>query len=367
MKKLFYIFPLVALFVAACANGGNQLNGKFQNADNDGKMVYLLTMKSLKENFVPTDSTIIKDGKFSFKLNKTEQPHVAYLMVKEPAEGTPQGIPFVYEDGTIDVTIDSIAKIKGTPLNDKSQAFFDNLGMIAKKMDAEQQILVTATDDSVRQNSIKNMDVLGKEMGNVGFEFVKENIKNKVGEFYSISFMQMLTDDQIAELRSLANPEHQALIDEITQMKNPETQATKLVGQKYINVSGKTPEGTAISLSDYVGKNKLVLIDFWASWCGPCVKEMPNLVKAYAEYKSKGFEIVGISLDDDKDAWVKSLAKLNITWPQMSDLKGWESDLSKPYNVRSIPFTLLVDQDGNIVAENLRGAQLDQMIEKLLK
>ena len=122
-----------------------------------------------------------------------------------------------------------------------------------------------------------------------------------------------------------------------------------------------------MKLSDYVGKGKVVLIDFWASWCGPCRREMPNLVEAYKQYKDKNFEIVGVSLDRDLEAWKKGIADLNITWPQMSDLKYWDCEGAKLYAVSSIPHTLLVDAEGTIVARGLHGEELQQKIAELLK
>ena len=98
------------------------------------------------------------------------------------------------------------------------------------------------------------------------------------------------------------------------------------VGQKFTDFEMQTPEGKTVKLSDYVGKGKVVLVDFWASWCGPCRREMPNLVEAYAKYKNKNFEIVGVSLDQSADAWKEAIKKLNITWPQMSDLKYWNCE-----------------------------------------
>jgi peroxiredoxin len=138
------------------------------------------------------------------------------------------------------------------------------------------------------------------------------------------------------------------------------------VGQKYIDIRMQNPEGKEIALSDYVGKGKYVLIDFWASWCGPCRQENPNVVKLYNDYKDKGFEIVGISLDADKNSWVKAIADDKITWPQMSDLKHWENEGAKLYNVRSIPATVLIDKDGIIIADKLRGEQLRNKIAELL-
>ena len=109
------------------------------------------------------------------------------------------------------------------------------------------------------------------------------------------------------------------------------------------------------------------MIDFWASWCGPCRREMPVVVEAYKNFKAKGFGIVGVSLDEDLDKWKKAITDLNITWPQMSDLKGWQCEGAKLYGVRGIPATVLVDQEGTIVARDLRGDDLGKKLGELMK
>ena len=139
------------------------------------------------------------------------------------------------------------------------------------------------------------------------------------------------------------------------------------VGQKYIDFSMDTPEGQTVKLSDFISKNKYTLIDFWASWCGPCRKEMPNVVAAYKEFKNKGFGIVGVSLDNNLDKWKEAITALDITWPQMSDLQGWNNAGAKLYGVNSIPATVLVDQEGTIVARNLRGEDIKAKLSELLK
>ena len=115
-----------------------------------------------------------------------------------------------------------------------------------------------------------------------------------------------------------------------------------------------------------VGKGKLVLVDFWASWCGPCRQAMPDLIKVYTDYKGK-LEIVGVSLDENPGAWKKAIARLGITWPQMSDNKGWASPAAMQYGVHSIPHTLLIDNDGTIIGRNLHGEELTDKLSAALR
>lgn len=138
---------------------------------------------------------------------------------------------------------------------------------------------------------------------------------------------------------------------------------TYTIGAEAPDFTGESPEGEEISLSDLRGK--VVLIDFWASWCGPCRKENPNVVKMYAKYKDQGFEILGVSLDNTKNRWVKAIEDDKLTWLHISDLKGWRSEFAKQYGVSSIPQTILLDKDGNILARNLRGPGLEQKLAKI--
>lgn len=125
----------------------------------------------------------------------------------------------------------------------------------------------------------------------------------------------------------------------------------------------ETPEGTKLSLKDLRGK--VVLIDFWASWCGPCRRDNPHVVGLYNKYKDKGFEILGVSLDQTRERWLDAIAADKLTWKHVSDLKGWQAAPAKLYGVSGIPFTVLVDKQGNIIAKGLRGAALDQKLVEL--
>lgn len=147
-------------------------------------------------------------------------------------------------------------------------------------------------------------------------------------------------------------------IDMVDKMK------TLAIGQVAPEISLPNPEGKVVPLSSLRGK--YVLVDFWAKWCGPCRKENPNIVRAYNQYKDKGFTVYGVSLDRTKDDWLQGIREDGLTWTHVSDLKFWQSEAAKTYNITAIPFSLLLDPDGKIIAKNLRGQALDDKLEEVL-
>jgi peroxiredoxin len=145
--------------------------------------------------------------------------------------------------------------------------------------------------------------------------------------------------------------------------KELEDTRSLMVGGTAPDFSQATPEGETLKLSELRGK--VVLLDFWASWCGPCRKENPNVVRVYEKYKDQGFEILGISLDSKRDRWLQAIEKDGLGWYHVSDLKGWQNEVAQTYGVHSIPHTILLDQEGRILARNLRGRSLEAKLAEL--
>ena len=144
-------------------------------------------------------------------------------------------------------------------------------------------------------------------------------------------------------------------------------QATTAEGSDMPDFTLPDAEGNPVSALAEIKKHKLTVIDFWASWCGPCRREMPSVISLYESYKDKGLGILGVSLDNNKDAWTNAIKQWGTSWTQVSDLKGWESSAATLFNVKSIPCTVIVDQEGKILRRDLRDEQLRNFVADYLK
>ena len=362
MKKVTYVLATAAFLAACSGNQGYTVTGTVDGAA-DGTMVYLQQQEG--RQFIKLDSAVIQNGQFTLE-GRQDTAKICVLTCKAGEEAV--GMDFFLENGQINVQLSADAhSATGTPNNDAYQTIRQQLNDLNKQLFATYESLSDSTlTDEQLESKRTDIEALGDKMEEVSKAGIAQNITNAVGvyllkrNYYSMS---------VEELEPLVAQIPAELTDEaITQIKDKvEKLKATAVGKKFTDFEMQTPDGKTVKLSDYVGKGKVVLVDFWASWCGPCRREMPNLVEAYKKYRNKGLEIVGVSLDRDAEAWKNGIEKLDITWPQMSDLKYWDCEGAKLYAVSSIPHTVLIDGEGTILARGLHGEELQEQIAEALK
>lgn len=353
MKKTVCLVSLAALALTACVDknaytiSGTIAAGQYP----DSSVIYL--QKEVAGKMETVDSTFLQKGAFTFK-GVTDSSVNAILQLPL-IQGTNPLRNFFLESGNIKIALGQKDSIQGTPLNDLSFA-------LSTKIDSLYAIVYSNAPDSARMAAYNKVNESMKQA-------VSDNIDNLFGltVFGSIATRSIYSLDELDSL-VLKVPAKFAARKTIVDVKEfIEGNKKVAVGKTFTDFELKTPADSVVRLSDFAGKGKYVLVDFWASWCGPCVGEMPTLVNAYKLYSAKGLEIVGVSLDTNKEAWVKAIKDLNITWPQMSDLNGWKNAGSRLYMVNGIPHTVLIDPQGVIIEKNLRGEALITKLGELIK
>jgi thiol-disulfide isomerase/thioredoxin len=257
--------------------------------------------------------------------------------------------------------------VDGTPNNQVYQQFKDQYKVLNDEM---RELYTRARKDSTltaeqKDEIMKQLDSKDSIAMDLAYTTIKTNIASAVGAALLPDYAPAFSHEQQKELLGLL-PEKFQNGERIARLRDHvETVEKTSEGKHFIDFTLNSPEGEPVTLSDIIAQNEYTLIDFWASWCGPCRAEMPNVVAAYQQYKAKGFGIVGVSLDNNADKWKEAITNLNITWAQMSDLKGWDNEAAKLYGVNSIPATVLVNREGIIIARNLRGEAIAEKLESL--
>lgn len=371
MKNILSIIALAITMVSCNQSDNNQyeIKGTAEGVEN-GKKVFIQIMD---EKNTPTeiDTAVVTNGKFEFK-GELKETELAYL--KFDLDGS---MPFFLENGKIDIVFDKDSTFKSTAkgtynndilaeFNTKSVAIGKKLANFQKRNLAKIR-LAQQNNDTVTVNQImKEHKSFQKEMDSYSEEFITKNtnailsallienfINQKELELTKIqSYFNALTDNV---KKSKSGQKVQKLLDAITSVE---------VGKKAPDFSAPSPDGKTISLKESLGK--VTIIDFWASWCGPCRMENPNVVAMYNELHEKGLNIIGVSLDKDEAKWKEAIEKDGLTWNHVSNLKFWQDPIAEMYNVKAIPATFILDANGVIVAKDLRGAELKAKVEELL-
>lgn len=260
------------------------------------------------------------------------------------------------------------ASVKGnanTLAMQEYQKAFEPLIKEAQELNTEAK-QINPEDEPGKNAFRKKAEAFSKDVVNTGKQFINSHPK-------SIASIWLMMN----ELRSRLEPEEFRQLFESLDKSVQESQYGKSVTvyvkslkANVLNVvaddfSQEDTKGQPVKLSSFRGK--YVLVDFWASWCGPCRQENPNVVKAYNRFKDKNFTILGVSLDDNRERWLRAISQDGLAWTQVSDLRGWGNEVAVQYGVQSIPTNFLVDPAGKIIARNLRGEELEAKLEQLLK
>lgn len=372
MKKVIFLFMAAAVLLSCQKSKEYTISGTVADVSFEGKNVYMQQIGD--DAMLNVDTAVVTNGAFAFE-GVADSTVLRFVSLEEPENVRAQNrVPVLVEAGKIDVKFDSVITVNGTKVNDEYTAFR------LKQRDLNGQIRQIITDyntaasagmeaselEKLEEKVQADYDKVSEEMKSVSVDFVKGNIQNKLGQYIFMTSSSMFEPEAQKEILALADDSFKA--DENIQriIKRLENYDKVAVGQKFTDFTMKDPQGNDVSLSNYAGQGKYLLIDFWASWCGPCIAEMPHVVEAYAKYKDKGFEVVGVSLDRDHEAWVKGIKDLNMTWPQMSDLLFWETPVVELYAFNGIPHTVLLDREGVIIDKNLRGSALDKKLAELM-
>ncbi|AWI26925.1 TlpA disulfide reductase family protein [Flavobacterium pallidum] len=390
MKKVLLIL-LASMAAVSCKKAGE--NEFIITADAkgvaDGTEVFLVKQDSTGR-IVNVDTAKVQGGKFEFE-GKVTEPTQHYIKMQEKGKTEQQskyanqGFTLILEQGDINVQVDKDtlqkSKVTGTLSND---SFAEYLELpVLKKVKAYEQAnqkkytaAMQKNDTATMGEIIRKYKPLSEAVKKESLKFIEKNPKS----YYSLLFLSQNLREKDADLNKLQKDfdnldpslkktyigkKVKEMIPQIKQFQEANAKSGPAVGTAAPEFSAPTPDGKTLSLKQAMGK--VTLVDFWASWCGPCRKESPNVVALYNEFHAKGLNIISVSLDQDAAKWKEAIAADKLAWAHVSNLKQWKEPIAMQYNVKSIPATFLLDSRGIIVAKDLQGEALKEKVASLLK
>lgn len=370
MRKLIILAVLAITLIGCQEEEGYRINGKAEGIE-DGKMVYLSEIKNTNSRPERIDSTQVENEQFELVPGEIEQNNLSFLEI----EGVNGNVIFISENTPINIEVqkDSIrsSEVKGGNENRVLYTYLDHLKEMNKKVGEGRNEMQQAfqQQDSAKLSSLQETEA---ELIDNDKVFKKKIVQDNPDSFVSVMVltdMLSMKSYPASEIREM----YEELDEEVKQSplaksleQNLENESAVDIGSKAPDFTAPTPDGEELSLSDIRGK--VTVIDFWAAWCKPCRVENPNLVRTYNKFHDKGLEIIGVSLDrpGQKDKWLQAIEDDKLPWHQVSNLKFWQEPVAQLYGIRAIPAAFVLDEDGVIVARDLRGEQLEKKVAELL-
>ncbi|MGY5846868.1 redoxin domain-containing protein [Salegentibacter sp. HM20] len=370
MRKILSVLA-VTVSLLACDNDekGYYITGEAKGVE-DGTKIYVMEMENPASSPVRKDSTSIANEKFELDLEDRKGPGLSFLEI----DGVPGNVIYIAENDKINFRIykDSLraSEVIGGKENKVLAQYLTHLQEVNRKMmEGRQEV----------QAALQNRDTGAIQKFQNFQQSLMESDKNykiKLLDEHPESFVSVMILTDLLQMKTPASelkPRFENLSEEVKQTpmaqslnQNLEKSSAVDIGSKAPEFTAPTPDGEQLSLKDAMGK--VTLIDFWAAWCKPCRVENPNLVKIYNKYHEKGLNIIGVSLDrpNQRDRWLKAIEDDGLPWYQVSHLQFWQDPVAQLYGIRAIPAAFILDEEGVIVAKNLRGKALENKIAEML-
>jgi peroxiredoxin len=365
IKSAFFLVSILFFsFICSAQDSAFIINGQLEKIK-DG-IIYLNIYQGSE---TLKDSAMINDGNFKFTGNISSPSFAVLTITAKPNDY----FTFYLEPVTMSISGrgDSLKllTVKGSPINDDNTLLKERMKYLTQWEDNNSKIYEQAYKDK----NIKIMDSLDEvdfnvlaEKRKVVVSFINSNPRSMLGAMAILeNYAYYAEASDVQPLYDELSPEIKNSPKGVEIKKLIGTYSNVAVGKDAPEISQTTTDGKTLSLSSLHGK--YVLVDFWASWCGPCRRENPNILSAYIKFKDKGFTIYAVSYDTKKVKWEKAIKDDKLNWNQVSDLQGWKNSTSDQYGIKAIPSNLLLDKDGKIIAKNLFGKKLTEKLSELMK